>query len=399
MTPVESNLEVVETSKVALSSMEQILDEAQTQEGPEPSNPLIGTLINNRYMLTEVHMSESGGNIYLANDQRTCFSCNTYQMDEEALYCELCGAELITWPLVELVAVTTVTNPEEIIMINDEPYCAAPLGQSQDLEKHYFGLSCGYLSDSGCQREINEDSLLVLQLSAFTGSQTVPQIGFYAVADGIGGHEAGDIASHGAVQALGEQVMKSILLPLLKGEMLTKEAIRDRLKTVVYSANLHVLSLRHQAGSDNNMGCTLTAALIIENQVVVANAGDSRTYLMKEGRLCQISKDHSLVMNMVDRGEIAAEEIYTHPEKNVIYRSLGDKPDIEIDLFYLNISEGDRLLLCSDGLWEMVHDPIMEDTLLANYDNQGACKQLVQLANQAGGEDNISVIIVGLHRL
>jgi PPM family protein phosphatase len=104
-------------------------------------------------------------------------------------------------------------------------------------------------------------------------------------------------------------------------------------------------------------------------------------------------------MDMVERGQITIEEIYTHPEKNVIYRSLGDKPDIELDLFELEVSEGDRLLLCSDGLWEMVRDPIIEDTLLAVHDHQGACKQLVQLANQAGGEDNISVIIVGLHRL
>jgi serine/threonine protein phosphatase PrpC len=398
--PKAADFGEVETDETEFSTIEQILDDAQAQEEPELPNSFIGELIQNRYEITESHTSANGQIIYLANDLRTCFSCNTYQNDEQAMYCESCGAELIKWPTVELVPLTRVADPEHFLWINSEPYDVnIQLNQIQGPEVHVFGLSSGYLTDTGNQREINEDSVLVLQLSALTSTQPVPQIGFYAVADGIGGHDAGDLASHAAVQALGGQVMQSILYPMLRGEMLTREAIRDRLKTVIYSANLHVLGMRHQAGNDNDMGCTLTTALVTNNQVIVANAGDSRTYLMKDGRLSRISRDHSLVMDMVERGEINAEDIYTHPEKHVIYRSLGDKPDFELDLFDLDLSEGDRLLLCSDGLWEMVRDPIIEDTLLATYDNQRACKQLVQLANQAGGEDNISVIIVGLHRL
>jgi len=157
--------------------------------------------------------------------------------------------------------------------------------------------------------------------------------------------------------------------------------------------------LRSQAEQDTNMGCTLTAALVQDTNAVVVNVGDSRTYHMRNGALSKITNDHSIVARLLERGMIQPEEIYTHEQKGIIYRSLGDKPDLEVDTFDLELQPGDRLVLCCDGLWEMLRDPYIEDVLLELYDPQAASDRLVQMANQAGGEDNISVIVVNVNEL
>jgi protein phosphatase len=133
-----------------------------------------------------------------------------------------------------------------------------------------------------------------------------------------------------------------------------------------------------------------------ETQAVVINVGDSRTYRLRQGHLEQITRDHSIVARLVEQGYLSKEEIYAHDQKSVIYRSLGDRPDVEIDTFQLDLSPGDRLLLCSDGLWEMVRDPLIEEVLLERYDPQQACDRLVELANLSGGEDNISVVVINI---
>ena len=144
------------------------------------------------------------------------------------------------------------------------------------------------------------------------------------------------------------------------------------------------------------MGCTLTLALVHGSEAVVANVGDSRTYQMRQGKLKPISQDHSIVARLVEQGMIKPQEIYTHEQRNVIYRTVGDRADLQVDMFDVDLESGDRLLLCSDGLWEMVHDPSLEDVLLESYDAQQACNRLVEMANQAGGQDNISVIVINV---
>ncbi|CAA9285543.1 MAG: Serine/threonine phosphatase, partial [uncultured Chloroflexia bacterium] len=120
----------------------------------------------------------------------------------------------------------------------------------------------------------------------------------------------------------------------------------------------------------------------------------SRTYLMRGGQLTRISKDHSLVMRLVDIGQITEEEIYTHPHRNAILRSLGEKPEVQTDTFPLRLAPGDALFLCSDGQWEMVHDPRMSEVITTVDDPQAACNQLVDEANANGGEDNITAVLV-----
>jgi len=157
-------------------------------------------------------------------------------------------------------------------------------------------------------------------------------------------------------------------------------------------ANRVVYEARTAKGSE--MNSTLTMALVVQDTAYIANVGDSRTYVWNALGLQRISKDHSLVQRLVDTGMIAAGDVYTHPQRNLIYQSIGDRPDVRPDVFRRAIVPDDRLVLCSDGLWEMVRDEGLEEVLLAEADPQRACERLVKDANLAGGEDNISVIIV-----
>jgi PPM family protein phosphatase len=140
-------------------------------------------------------------------------------------------------------------------------------------------------------------------------------------------------------------------------------------------------------------GATLTMALVKGRLALIANVGDSRTYLLRKGTFQQVSHDHSLVANLVLAGTIKAEDIYTHPQRNIIYRSLGQKEKVEVDIFQEILEDGDILFLCSDGLWEMVRDVEIKKIITTAPDLAKACELLVDAANAAGGEDNISVVL------
>jgi serine/threonine protein phosphatase PrpC len=155
-------------------------------------------------------------------------------------------------------------------------------------------------------------------------------------------------------------------------------------------ANNQVYTQAEQSG----MATTLAAVLIIDTMAYIANVGDSRVYLLNRGQLRQITNDHSLVASLVAAGEITPEEAYTHPRRNIITRCLGTQPDIQVDLFTEELHSGDSLLLCSDGLWEMVRNNKIQEAAIEANDAQSACERLVKLANQNGGVDNVSVIMV-----
>jgi serine/threonine protein phosphatase PrpC len=374
----------------------------QEQPGLAP-----GVVIDGRLRILKSEITADGYFLEV-EDLLCCWNCQAVQSELSLRFCENCGAELQPRPTRRL----QVWQLDEIATLPDEPagewldaggyrFVFQPIEQpaSPATPQVHLRLGAGYRSDTGMERDIDEDSLLVLNLAAVCEMSGAPMLGFYAVADGIGGNDAGEVASRIAVHALAAGVLERLFLPQLTDSPLTTEQMTAELKQIVLQANQAILSMRNQSSEHTNMGSTLTAALIHNQQAIVVNVGDSRTYLMREGHLSQVTSDHSLVARLAAQGVISPQEIYTHEQRSVIYRSLGDRGNVEIDLFEIDLQAGDRLLLCSDGLWEMVRDPLIEEVLLERFDPQQACNRLVELANLGGGDDNISVIVVDVQPL
>jgi protein phosphatase len=238
-------------------------------------------------------------------------------------------------------------------------------------------------------RTLNEDSLLLVESSRILQSISQP-LGVYIIADGMGGHSAGEIASTTIVNAIAQKTYTELLPADM--ETGTETDNGQWLLEAVQAANEAVFSIRKSTGSD--LGSTLVAALIEGNNAHIANVGDSRAYLINAKGIRQITTDHSLVERLVATGQITREEARYHHQRNVIYRTIGDKAIVDIDMNSLPLSHGDRLLLCSDGLSGMITDEDIQRIVEKAPSTQAACDALVDAANAAGGEDNITVIIV-----
>ena len=262
-------------------------------------------------------------------------------------------------------------------------------------------------SDAGRQREKNEDWFYLRVVQSL---QEEPS-GLFVVADGMGGHLAGEVASQLTVETLESEFSRS---PRATRKLDAKarqawEQGRDvatlladapvyaAIRGAVQRANQVVHDYaQHYPDRARDAGSTVTMAVVKGWTAYIANVGDSRTYLLRDGRLQQISTDHSLVAGLVAAGRIQPEEIYTHPQRNVIYRSLGSDLQVEADITRQPLEPGDRLLLCSDGLWEMVRDPQITTLMEGAPDVWEACDRLIQMANEHGGHDNITAIVVRL---
>ncbi len=250
----------------------------------------------------------------------------------------------------------------------------------------------GSHTDTGVVRDHNEDSLLALKLN-MNNTSTEYVWGLYIVADGMGGHAGGEVASGLAIRSAASLILSEYLANSLNPDRNYDERwIKDVVHRAVLEAN-ETVRLEGQT-RHNDMGTTMTIALVVGDRATFANVGDSRAYLYRDGKLERITRDHSLVMRLVELGQIRDEDIYTHPQRNAVLRSLGDRQSIDVDLFTRRLRSGDALLLCSDGQWEMTHDAEME-TLLATYDDPDTvCQELIKAANKAGGEDNVTSVFV-----
>ena len=255
-------------------------------------------------------------------------------------------------------------------------------------------LHIGRHTDVGMIRDLNEDSLLVLELDRVHRSISQP-MGLYVVADGMGGHAAGDVASGLAISTMAENMATHLLVPQLSSAVNSNEAFDAQLwlANAVQAANEAVYAQRQSTGT--NMGTTLVAALIIGNKVHIANVGDSRAYLINTNdEIRQITTDHSLVERLIATGQIQPDEARAHPQRNVIYRTIGDKEKAQVDFFVQNLNPGDSLLLCSDGLSGKIEDAEISQIINSSQSPQEACERLIQAANDSGGDDNITAIIV-----
>jgi len=226
-------------------------------------------------------------------------------------------------------------------------------------------VSIGAATDIGQVREGNEDSFLVV----------AP---LYAVADGMGGHRGGEVAS-------------SLALETVQGMFERREG---SLADQVVEANRAVFDRSQNDRSVSGMGTTLTAALVDGGRVHLVHVGDSRAYLLRGGELAQLTEDHTLVHRMVMEGEISQEEAETHPQRSILTRALGVDQSVQVDEGDVEVSDGDRLLLCTDGLTGMVPEGQIREILLESADPQEAVEKLVKVANRAGGIDNITAVIL-----
>ena len=230
-------------------------------------------------------------------------------------------------------------------------------------------------TDIGRKREVNQDYV-------FVSDQPVGNIpNLLIVADGMGGHNAGDYASKFVVEVLKKELAKS-----------REDGPRAMMKKAIASANHQLIAESKTDARLEGMGTTLVAATVIEHTLYFANVGDSRLYLLND-EIRQLSKDHSLVQEMVRLGGLNAEEAKHHPDKNIITRAIGVKEDVEIDFFENRLKKGDIILMCTDGLSNMVEDEEIFQIVRSSRDVVEAVEQLIERANSNGGKDNIGVIV------
>ncbi len=260
-----------------------------------------------------------------------------------------------------------------------------------DTQQPVLVLQVGSHLDPGLRRKDrpNEDSIFVTQ-GIMPSASVSPKKPFalIMVADGVGGHMQGKEASQLAVQSLAEFVSGS-----LRSHFCEPEAFLPLLRAGVQYANQIVFQRNQEQRV--NMGTTMTATLVVDTTAYVAHVGDSRCYLYhKPTGLSQITQDHSVVAALVAAGVIQPEDIYTHPSRNFIYRCLGEKSSVEVDCYAVPLAAGDILLLCSDGLWEMVRDQQIAAILTAPMPTPSdTAHSLIQAALAGGGEDNVSAIV------
>jgi len=408
-----------ETNAVEQQPSDQA-DQPTESEQAEPASsfsPLtVGATVAGRYEITQVVSTGEEENIYQVTDHQgyqRCWNCGSEQNAQGDEFCMNCGAGLLDASyIMHEYSPTTNTSAEAHVLhgtiINTfiDQGRTYVLEQSQAAQNNFpmgVHLLAASHSDAGDVRrsEPNEDSTLMLLLQRIHESNSQPS-GVFIVADGLGGHDNGQVASKMAIAIIAERMVRELLTePLLTekaGEAvkpLDEDELVALLRGAVEDANIAICHVNEHDNTD--MGSTITGFMVVGNHAYILNVGDSRTYMVRGGQLYKLTNDHSLVEQLVAGGLIEPDDVYTHPQRSQIFRSLGDKLNVQIDIFKQELLPGDIMLSCSDGLWEMVRNPQIESILNAAPDPQTACYQLVETANANGGEDNISAVVVYVH--
>lgn len=243
------------------------------------------------------------------------------------------------------------------------------------------------MTDVGKKRSRNEDCLLVND-----------KLRLYIVADGMGGHSGGEFASKLAVSTI-EEVIQSLIndpeATVISGVNSDEADYGERLRYSIEVASQKIYDQGLYDQQLKGMGTTTTALMVNDTVASVANVGDSRVYMVRDGKIKQITRDHSLVSEQMRAGLISEQDLKKHKLKNIITRSVGYQEEVEIDLFKVPLKDQDRLILCSDGLTNMLEDELICD-IVQKTDLSQACQKLIELANERGGDDNITVVICSI---
>lgn len=240
----------------------------------------------------------------------------------------------------------------------------------------------GVSTDKGKVRKNNQDSYFVSEDT---------ELPLFIVADGMGGHKAGEVASNMAVE-----IVKDFFIEKKEELKKNKVDILKFIRSAVEKANTIIYKKSIENDEFHGMGTTITMAYIFENKLYIGHVGDSRAYLLRNNKFIQITEDHSLVAEMVKKGSISEEEAECHPQRNIITRAIGTDDEVITDIIVEDIYKDDILLLCTDGLTNMMNDDEIKEILINKIDLQKNCNSLVKKANRLGGIDNVTVIAIKL---
>jgi serine/threonine protein phosphatase PrpC len=379
----------------------------------------IGEKVLDRYEITQVLSESPQEHIYQVIDHQGyqhCWNCGSEQNAEGDEFCINCGASMLDVPYTmheystEQSSKETNGHMEDVHVLQGTivntfvEHGHTYMIEQQQVEQNPFPNGVQLLaasnSDAGDVRrsEPNEDSTLVLLLQRVHESISTPS-GVFIVADGLGGHDNGQVASRMTINIIAERMLKELLTEPLTSEKngepvkpFDEDALLALFHDTVEEANMALCQKNQLDKTD--MGSTITGFMVVGEHAYILNVGDSRTYMLRGKQLYQLTTDHSLVGQLVAGGLIEPDDVYTHPQRSQIFRSLGDKPNVQIDIFKQELLPGDILLSCSDGLWEMVRNPQIESILDNAPDPETACAQFIEAANANGGEDNVSAIVV-----
>lgn len=235
------------------------------------------------------------------------------------------------------------------------------------------------LTDVGLVREKNQDSFFISKDSSLS---------LFIIADGMGGHKSGEVASNDAIKIIKKEFLKN------KSELVSKEKILKLIERAVQSANKSIYEKSLEEIKYNGMGTTVSLSYIFEDMIIIGHVGDSRIYKFNNNKMKQLTEDHSLVNELVKSGKITKEQAKTHPQKNMITRAVGTSIDIEVDVEAFKYQKSDKLLLATDGLFNMVDETEIEKIINENSSILNSAEKLIDLSKANGGTDNITLVLI-----
>lgn len=263
-----------------------------------------------------------------------------------------------------------------------------PLAPEAVLSSTNNHVSYGLTTDVGMVRTNNQDTLYAFA-SNMRGALNKPDFGLFIVADGMGGHHDGEKASALTVNTIATQLVQQLYLSILDDESEEEHIpITESLVTALQRANASIIDKVPDGGT------TATVVAIVNDLAYIVHVGDTRVYLVSNNEIEQLTRDHSLVQRLIELGQLTPEEAISHPQRNVLYRALGQNPHLEVDAITRRLTSSSRILICSDGLWNSVPEKTILESMVQGHSPQSTCEKLVSLANIMGGSDNITAIVI-----